>query len=130
MQFLYLSLFRPQLHLGLLIVAIFVVLELGHVELECLDLLHLQGYADVRLVALLLLGLEGEAVLAQLLAHRTILLQHDLLVLRELAKLLLRLRTCLIEDPLEVYPGLLAGPQVFLHCGIVFTDVLEKEQFF
>ena len=60
----------------------------------------------MRLIALLLFGLEGEAMLAELLAHRSVLLQHDLLVLRQLAQLLLRFRRCLIQDFLQVDSGL------------------------
>ena len=64
MELLNLALFRLELLLGLLVIPILVVLELGNLQLEGLDLLNLQSHSYVRLVALLLFCLEGEAVLA------------------------------------------------------------------
>lgn len=108
MQLLYLCFLRFQLDLGLGVVPIFVALQLGHLEFEGLNLFNLKCNSDVRLVAFLFFGLEGEPVLAELLTHRAILLQHDLLVLRKLAQFLLRPRRSLIERSLQVDSRLLA----------------------
>ena len=82
MKLLDLSLLCSKLDLRLLVIAVLVVLKLGDLELQGLDLLDLKSDRDMRLITLLLFGLEGETMLPELLAHRPILLQHNLLILR------------------------------------------------
>ena len=82
MQLLDFSLLGSKLHSRLLIISILIVLKLSYLQLERLNLLDLQRDGNMCLITLLLLGLEGEAVLAELFADRAVLLQHNLLILR------------------------------------------------
>ena len=86
MQLLDFGLLGSKLHSRLLIISILIVLKLSYLQLERLYLFDLQRDSNMCLITLLLLGLEGEALLAELFADRAVLLQHNLLILRQFAK--------------------------------------------
>jgi len=67
-------------------------------------------------------------VVVQLLAHRLVLLEHDLLVLAHLPQFLLGLGGRFVKDFLEVDPSFFAPLQVSLGGLFIFIDVREEKQ--
>ena len=128
MKLLNFCLFGVECYLGLLVVALFVSLQIGHLKLECDSFFGFKSDFDQRFVTFLLFGLKGHAMVTELLADGLVLLEHDLLILRQLAQLKLSLCRCVIEDFLEVNSSLLTFLEALLRRGSVFLYALEKKQ--